>query len=229
MLETITLSRGGILAISAVLVIGALVTGLVLHFVVEASLPLVFLFTCLTPAPLILLLYIGYLVHTDSQSAQYLPILKFLGVLSIIMGLLILLDLLLAGQYLKLNVESKYQMDGEFLIKAGRYSQPLSEKIYNQIAETDQLEIIASLVFRQLVEMKIARGGEIIYSWPFEEKILQFVGGLIFLCPLGLMKKRPDPEKEDRIKFFFLVIAPSYIASLVAIGMWIKLLVTRLT
>ena len=83
MSEKVTLTRVGLVIIALLLVAGALATAMLLHYLAEAPLPLVMLMTCVSPAALILLLYVGYCIRTRPEKTEYLSALKLLGLAGI--------------------------------------------------------------------------------------------------------------------------------------------------
>ena len=88
MAEGVTLNRAGLALVAGALVTGAASLGAVLHFFVAAPPAFTILMICLSPAAVILLLYIGHLVSTGAQKRQYILPLQAAGMVSVCLGLL---------------------------------------------------------------------------------------------------------------------------------------------
>lgn len=223
--QTITLTRSNVLLVAAVLVGGALVTGSILYMFVEAPLSLVFLITCLTPAALILVLYVGYLMHSDPAKSDYMTPMKILGMVAVSTAVLLILDVFLPPKTLRQPIQNKYKRDGQCMIYTGRFEQPVSRMVYEQTLEGGQVTVIASRIFNRVESMSDASTGHSMY---IREPITEFamVGAAVLFCiPLGLLKVKPKSDDvSHNMKMYFGLVAPSYIMSMIAGGILLQLL-----
>ncbi len=227
--QTITLTRFSVLLVTSVLVAGTLLTGSVLYMCVEAPLSLVFLVTCLTPAALILVLYVGYLMHNDPVKSGYMTPMKIMGMIAVATAGLLIMDVLMAPKTLHQSIQNKYNRDGQCMIYTGRFEQPVSRMVYEQMLEGGQITVIASRIFNRVESMSDTETGYNIYT---RESITEFaiVGAACLFCiPLGLLKVKPKTDDVDHnMRMYFGLVAPSYIMSLIAVGILLQLFVNTM-
>ncbi len=209
------------------LVAGSLVTALLLRYVVSASLPFVLLITSLSPAALIVLLYIGYLVRTRGEKIGYLIPLKVLGIFSICMGLLIFLDFVLPDRNLTGMVVAKTPRGDENIIHVKGFEQAVPRSFYNELVEGSMVHMKVTRLFSRVVSITSASQanafpGYLRSTW---SKVLMAILGGLFLLPVRISRFKPNRQDlSANTKAFITVIVPGYIMSLIAGGFWIKML-----
>jgi hypothetical protein len=158
-----------------------------------------------------------------------MAVLKFLALASVAMGAFILLDFNLPRQHIIAPVTMKVpDVDGGGLIRAGGREATISAEVYNVLSEGDDVEIEHTPML-----------GCTTRAWPANDRALWadseggrsqlLVAAIIMLFPLTMFLFGTNSEDPTHnMVAFALCIAPSYIISLVAAGMWLKLGLTHL-
>lgn len=224
----VTLTNKNLAIIALVLVGGALLTASSLHFIVQMPVPLVMLLTCLSPAALILLLYMGYLMRVRPEKRGYLVVLRILGLVSICIGLLVFLDFALPTRTAHEYVRAKILRDDQHVLQLGDHEQEVDQWFYKDIVEGDELLVETTRVFERLETITAATGRQAYRPRTNLDRIEMIAVGVLFLLPALMFRFTPRPEDNFyNMTFFALVIAPSYIISLVAVGLLAKLLMAN--
>lgn len=228
MTEKVTLTRTGLALVFAVLVAGALGTALLLRFLGEADLPLVMLVTCLSPAALIILLYIGYLVRTQPEKRGYIVPLRVIGVASICMGLLVFLDFGLPTRTIKTNVLGKYPRGDQNIVHMGDYEQAVSRDFYDQLRDGKGVDLEVTPFFNRMVTITAAERVNPDFTRSTRDVVFMIVTGALFIFPVALFRFAPRGRNASRdMAGYLLVVVPSYIISLIACGLWVKFLLVH--
>jgi len=228
MQEGITVSRNTLAAVAGVLVGGAAVAGALLHFIVAAPLPFVILLACVSPAALVVLLYVGYLLRARPDKSGYLTALKLLGVGSICVGLLLLLDCVLPPRSIPTAVRHLTRRDEGAALSLGKYDLDVPAKHAHGLFDGQAAVIEVTPVFHRLQSAKLTDRSQTLVSRSTSNRLGMTVAGLVFLIPLALMRFVPDRNDPGRnMVAYFMVFVPSYIVSLIAAGIWIKLLLVH--
>ncbi len=228
MTEKVTLTRTGLALVFVVLVAGALGTALPLYFLGEVNLPLVMLVTCLSPAALIILLYIGYLVRTDPEKRGYIVPLRIIGVASICMGLLVFLDFGLPTRTIKTNVQGKYPRGDQNIAHMGDYEQAVSRDFYDRLMDGTAVDLEVTPFFNRMVTITAVKRLNPDFTRSTGDVVFMAVAGLLFLFPVALFRFSPRARNASRdLAGYLLVVVPSYIISLIACGLWVKFLLVH--
>ncbi len=228
MAEGVTLNRAGLSLVAGAITAGAASLAAVLHFIVAAPLTFIILMVCFTPAAVILLLYIGYLVSSGASKRHYIPPLQAVGLASVCLGLLIFLDLSLPAGTTVANVTARFTRDGQALIHAGGYKEQVAVEFYNKTFEGSAVMIETTPLFHQLVSIGSSELGLLGYYRSDIKQYLMVAMGAIFVFPVLLFRLVPKAQKIRRDMFTYgLVIVPSYMISLIACGVWVKLVLVH--
>ncbi len=226
--QKITLSRFSLVAVAVFLVVGAMVTAILLHYVAEAPLPFTMLITCLSPAALVLLLYIGHLYLAQPEKSAYLVALKLLGLLSILLGVVFFLDFLLPPEEIPTNVRSTIIRDDHCIVRIGKFRQEVSPALQDRFFDGQNVRLKATLLFDRVEAIVLAGETAPVWQRSTGAKVGMIIIGLVLLIPLGLFRisTQEDPPRRNIATYLFM-IAPSYILSLISIGVWIKFLLVH--
>ena len=228
MQDRITLTRGGLVGVAVLLVSVAMLTALLLYYVAGSPPALVILITCLSPAAMVLLLYVGHLLYSEPDRRGYLVALKALGVASICMGLLVLLDFVLPAKRISTVVRDAVPRGHEVLVHLGKYEKSIPADKGPDVFEGQPASLEVTPLFHRIENVEIGEKKEVVVRRSTVGKIAMLATGLLFLLPIGLIRYTPDANDPVRNKAaFFLVVAPSYVLSLVATGLWVKLLLVH--
>ncbi len=224
MSEKVTLTRAGLAIIALLLVAGALATAMLLHYLAGAPLPLVMLMTCVSPAALILLLYVGYRIRTRPEKTEYLSALKLLGLAGICMGVMIFVDFLLPAKTIHTNVQAMIPRGDHVELQLGRYEQNVGKNLAKKFFEGRKVTLEVTSLFDRIESVRLGRDTVPLLRRQKIGKVVMLIAGLVCLVPLMLfrLKLRPETPLKNMTEYF-LVIVPSYIVSLISIGVWIKL------
>ncbi len=228
MTEGVTLNRAGLSLVAGAIAAGAASLGAVLHFIVAAPLAFTILMICLTPAAVILLLYIGYLVSSGASKRHYIPPLQAVGLASVCLGLLIFMDLSLPVGTAVTKVTARFTRDGQALIHAGGYKEQVDAEFYNRTFEGSPVKIETTPLFHQLVSISSSELGLVGYFRSDVKQYIMVAMGVLFVFPVLLFRLVPKAKKIRRDMFTYgLVIVPSYLISLIACGVWVKLVLVH--
>ena len=223
--ERVTLSRAGLLGVSVLLGVGALGTALALNFIAKAPLSFVMLITSLSPSALILLLYMGHLLRVRPEKSGYLVILKGLGLLSIIMAVLVVLDLLMPASVRSGIIQAKFERGDKRIVRVNSREQAVSRDFYDAVAENDKMNLETTPLFGRVKNLATSEDNLAGYSMSDSNKVLTLIGGALLLLPLSVLHFVPKADdKLYNMNVFIFLLSPSYVISLVAVGMWVKLL-----
>jgi len=226
--ERIALSRNGLIAVTGMLTGGAVAAGALLHFVAAAPLPFVILAACVSPAALVLLLYVGHLLRAHPERQGHLTALKLLGVASICMGLLLLLDCVLPPMIMTTPVRHVTTREHVVAASLDRYDLELAPEQAHGLIDGHAATLEITPVFHRLLSAGLADSPHPLVDHSTANKVGMSVAGLAFLIPLGLMRFVPDRNDPGRnMVAYFTVFVPSYIVSLIAAGIWVKLLLVH--
>jgi hypothetical protein len=224
----VTLTNKDLTIIAAVLVGGALLTASSLRFIVQVPVPLVMLLTCLSPAALILLLYMGYLLRAHPEKRGYLIVLRILGLASVCIGLLVFLDFALPTRTAHEYIRAKVLRGDQHVLQLGGREQEVDQWFYKDLVEGDELLVETTRVFERLETITAAAGRQAYAPRTNLDRLEMIAVGMLFLLPALVFRFTPRPEDNFyNMTFFALVIAPSYIISLVAVGLLAKLLLVN--
>lgn len=228
MTEKVTLTRTGLALVFVVLVAGALGTALPLYFLGEVNLPLVMLVTCLSPAALIILLYIGYVVRTEPEKRGYIVPLRIIGVASICMGLLVFLDFALPTRTIKTNVLGKYPRGDQNIAHMGDYEQAVSRDFYDRLMDGTAVDLEVTPFFNRMVSIIAAERPNPDFTRSTRDVVFMVVAGVLFIFPVALFRFSPQARNASRdMAGYLLVVVPAYIISLIACGLWVKFLLVH--
>jgi len=228
MQDRVTLTQGGLTGSAVALVATTLATGAAMHYLLAAPLPLVMLVTCLSPAAMVLLLYIGHLVRSRPQATHYLLALKLLGLASICMGLLLMLDFLVPLRTIRANVQSMIPGGQTCQVSFGRYERLVSAGVCENLVEGDAVTLTVTSLFHRVEEVRVGDAGWMLYARPLLNKVLMLAMALLLLYPMCMLRFRPKTsDKHHNLAAFGLLVAPSYLFSLVAMGLWTKFLLVH--
>jgi hypothetical protein len=226
---TFSLTRVGLLLIALVLAIGALITAGVLNFVVKAPPEFVMLITCLSPPALIMLLYIGWVIRNTPDKENVLMWLKVLCVLSLCMGTLIFLDYVLTPHTVVKIVKGRIPRANEYVIGLDGSEQAISKSFYDELVEGDAVKIKITPILKRTRSITGPKRAQPGYVLGRGGKILLALVAVPFFLPLGVLSFNPARSKPERnMQVYFLLVVPSYILSLIAAGLLIKLLLENL-
>lgn len=229
MQDKVTLTQSALTGAALALVTTTLLTGATLHYLVHAPLPLVMLITCLSPAAMVLLLYMGHLVRSRPELTHYLLALKALGLASVCMGLLVMLDFLLPVRMLPARVAAVMpQGENVTVVDFGRYRRAVSSELAEDLYEGVSASIVITPLFHRVEEIRGGEQGSMLYARPLLNKLLMIGCGLLLLYPMCMLRFRPKAsDKNHNVAAFGLLVAPSYVFSLIALGLWTKFLMVH--
>lgn len=208
------------------------VTGAVagfLNFYLHADLATTLLASTFTPGALILLLYLGHLVCTAPASKAYMKLLKALAGLSVMLGMLLFLDANLPANSVELAIKAKIPHSGGGQLDLGRYEVEVSAEVLDAALEGDPVTLKVTPIFNRILHAKFLRGADLESSQAEAQRRGMFVAALVFLYPIMMFFFSPRAELPVRtnLTVYFLAIVPSYIISLVAMVIWLKLVLVH--
>jgi hypothetical protein len=214
--------------LAAVLAAGGAATAALLHYVAAAPMPFVMLITCLSLPAMTLLFYIGFLVWTSPKTTGYLLPIKALALLSVAMSLAIVLDFVLPSRTSNLTLEAKASDGNSSVLYMGSYVQSVKARPFKMVEEGDRLTVKSTPLFGRIESIAAAGMDRPGFSRSGWDKAMMVVAAAIFFAAVGTLKFTPSVEDPSRnIAGYFALIVPSYVLSLVAGGLWIKLLLVH--
>ena len=100
----------------------------------------------------------------------------------------------------------------------------LGEELY----EGSQVRLETTRIFSQVESVTGVDNPGLVFRRSLWDKLIMLVGAVLFFVPLAAFSFAPRPDEPSRnMTTFALVVAPSYIASLIALGLWVKLLLVH--
>jgi len=224
MSEKLTVSGFGLVPFATVLIGGAAATAVSLHFLVGAPVAFTLIVTCLSVPALTLLFYIGLLMRTNPKKPGYLAPLKGFAMLSIAMGMVIVLDFILPTRTDYAPVKARIEDGEKMVLHVGSYRQTVEPAAFSQVHEGQQVALEKTALLGRIESLRAPRSVEPGYTRPMLEKLLLGLAALVFFMPVGLLKFSLDKEEPSRnMAGYFGLVVPSYVLSLIASGLWIKL------
>ena len=224
MSEKLTLSGVGLLFFATVLAAGAAATAALLHFVFAAPVAFTLIITCLSVPALTLLYYIGFLLHRNPKKPVYLVPVKVLAMLSIAMSMVIVLDFILPTRTGHVPVEVKIKDGEKVVVHLGSYKQTVEPAGFPEIYEGQQIALEKTALLGRIESLRVAGSVEPGHTRPGLEKLLFGLAAVVFFLPVGLLKFSPDRNNAyHNMAGYFGLVVPSYVLSLIAFGLWIKL------
>lgn len=226
--DRLAISRSLLGGIVALLVISTAIAAGLLYFAFSAPVVLVLLVACLMPGAMVLLLYIGYLLRHDPQRQGYIFALKGLALLSVAMGLLVLLDFALPTSTVTTDVKEIVPREDEAVLDFGVYRKSVPVIWQKACYEGLKAELEITPLFHQVDHVTLCDSGGPEFGRPWSARVLMIIGGLAFLLPVGLLRFSPSQDDPWHNTFgYFSLVAPSYVLSLVAAGLWVKVLLVH--
>jgi hypothetical protein len=214
--------------LGVVVLAGAGVTGSLLSLVLHASPSLVVIVTCLSIPALTLLFYIGYMVRCEPTVTSYLAPLRALAVLSVAMSGTIVLDLVLSERDTQMTVEAKVLSGQMSILHMGSYRQPVDAQHFKTVKEGDVVAVRTTPVFRRIESISMLDAPSPGFRRSREDNAVMIVAAGVFFLAAGVFIFRPrEGNRPGNMPGFFLLVVPSYILSLIAAGLWIKLLLVH--
>ena len=229
MSEKMILTRTGLVVVMAVLGAAALATAGLLHFVAEAPPVFVVLITCISSPALIVVLYMGWLLRHEPENTAWLGGVKVLAIASICMGALLILDYVLPTRFISETVVGKIPRPDEYVLDLGTREQPVSGEFYAEIVERDAVKLEVTQLFGRIRSVTGPGRSAAGFTRSSLSRFLIVAAGVLFFLPLPLLRFTPDPRNASRnMQYYVLLICPSYVLSLIATGLLIKLLLVNI-
>lgn len=227
--ERISLSGWGLFLLAAVLAAGGAATAALLHYVAHAPLPFVLLITCVSLPAMTLLFYIGFLIWTSPKTTGYLLPIKALAVLSVAMSLAIVMDFVMPVQSEHLILQAKVPGGQYSILHIGGYEQAVDARTFNMVHEGDRLAVKTTALFGRIESISAAGMSEPGYIRSTWDRIVMISCAAVFFVAVGALRFNPNKDEPARnLKAYFALIVPSYVLSLIAVGLWIKLILVHI-
>lgn len=202
----------------------AVTTALVMRFLVGASESFTLIVACLSIPATTLLLYLGLLMHGDPEGCDYLLPVKALAVLSLAMSGVIVLDFTLATNFRWVTVKGKIPIAGETVLYAGPYVQRVPAAALANVHEGDLVGIETTALLDRIESITPAGSTKAINLRSAWQKLPLAATALLFFLPVGMLKFSPrQGEVRRNVTAYLTLVVPSFILSLIASGLWIKL------
>jgi len=222
------LDRGSLWTAAAILGAGGSATALVLYFLARVDLPLVLVVTCVSLPALALLLHVGNLLRDCPHQSGYLLPLKFLSLLSVCMSLLIILDLALPLRTEAMTVNAVVPAGQSRILHLDGHEQAVAGELADDLLEGDIVTVENTRVFRRIETLSIpaagARPGVVAYRRSGWDKAAMMIAAVLFFLPAGVLPFAPKPADVPwNMRMYLRLLVPSYVLSMVAMGLWIKL------
>jgi len=222
--DRLTLSGSALLFSATALGGCASATAALLHFAFDAPPAFTLIIACLSVPALTLLFYIGLLLHRNPGKPAYLAPLKGLAILSVAMSMVILLDFVLPVRTDHLPIQSKITEGNETILRFGGYRQAVNAAGFSSVHEGQQITLTKTALLGRIASLRAAGSVEPDYRRSILEKAVLALSALAFFLPAGLFAFTPHPNTPSQnMAGYFGLVVPSYIFSLVASGLWIKL------
>jgi len=222
------LTKPAILLLCVVVTVATGATGCLLLFVLHASPAFVMIVSCLSIPAMTLLFYMGYMLRYEPKVTSYLGALKVLALLSMAMGVAIVLDFVLGVKHTAMTVDAKVPSGETSILHMGGYEQPVDAERFRFVQEGDVLAVRRTAIFRRIEDVSLAGNSEPAFRRSREDKGVMIAAAVLFSLTIGTLMFAPREGYPGRnMCGFFLLVAPSYILSLVATGLWIKLLLVH--
>jgi hypothetical protein len=224
MLDRLTLSGKQVLGLAVMVAAGAAVTAFLLHFVARASEVFTIVVTCVSIPVTSLLAYLGFAMRADTGKHGYLVPLKAMAVLSLALAAVIALDFVLPKQTEPLRVEGKVKIGNRTELFFGPYRVTAAASAVKDIHDGDMVSVETTPLLDRVCSVRAKDGSRADYRRSaFDKGSLAFTG-LVFFLPITMLRFKPDAASPVRnMRAYLTVVVPSFILSLIASGLWVKL------
>ena len=113
------------------------------------------------------------------------------------------------------------------MLDLGERTAKVDGSFYDSVAENDQVSLRLTPIFGDVEELHSLTDDKLRHNRPSGERVGRLAAAVVFLVPLTLFLFMPAADDPTRnMMIYTLFVIPSYIISLVAGSLWIKLLMT---
>jgi len=216
-----------LLASAAVVAAATAATAFLFHFVARAPEEFTLLVTCLSVPAATLLLFLGALIGASPDQHGYLNPVKAMATFSLAMTGVIVLDFILPTALCRLPMKGKIPAGNKAIVYVGSYREYVPADAIADAQEGDLVDVETTRLLGKVESMSLPGQGWMNVRSIADKASLAAAAALFFL-PVGVMKFTPrknDPARN--MKAYLTLVVPSFILSLIALGLWIKLLLVH--